>query len=64
MNAFIKTEHGLFKAYKHGSDWQVVGPQFERWFSVWSADVGASLDRALASVPGLDRQIQIVRLED
>jgi hypothetical protein len=64
MNAFIKTEHGLFKAYKQGGDWQVVGPQFERWFSVWSADVGASLDRALTSVPGLDRQVQIISLGD
>ena len=63
MNAFIKTEQGLFKAYKRGDDWQVIGPQFERWFSVWAADVAGSLDRALASAPGRDRQIQIVNLE-
>lgn len=62
MNAFIKTEKGLFKVYRHESDWQVIGPQFERWFSVWSNDVAGSLDRALASVPGLDRQIEIVSL--
>jgi hypothetical protein len=64
MNAFIKTEQGLFKAYKHDSDWQVIGPQFERWFSVWAADVAGSLDRALASAPGLDRHVQIVTLGD
>ena len=62
MNAFIKTEKGLFKVYKQGSDWQVIGPQFERWFSVWSTDISGSLDRAIESVPGLNRQIQIVSL--
>lgn len=60
MNAFIKTEHGLFKAYRHGLDWQVVGPNFERWFSVWQADPMGSLMRALDSVPGTDRAIEVI----
>jgi len=62
MNAFIKTEAGLFKVYKHGDDWQIVGPQFERWFSVWQSDRMGSLMRALDAAPGLDRQIEIVSL--
>lgn len=64
MNAFIKTERGLFKVYKHGSDWQVIGPQFERWFSVWSADPMGSLLRALDAVPGIERQTQIITFRD
>ena len=60
MNAFIRTEHGLFKAYRHGLDWQVVGPNFERWFSVWQADPMGSLMRALDSVPGNDRAIEVI----
>jgi hypothetical protein len=63
MNAFIKTEKGLFKAYRHGLDWQVIGPRFERWFSVWQSDIMGSLMRALDSVPGNDRDIQIVSLK-
>jgi len=63
MNAFIRTEFGLFKAYRHGADWQIVGPDFERWFSVWSADPLASLMRALEVVPGQDRQIEIVTIK-
>lgn len=64
MNAFIRTENGLFKAYRHGLDWQVVGPNFERWFSVWQADPMGSLVRALDSVPGNDRAVEIVSLKD
>ncbi len=63
MNAFIKTEQGLFKAYRRGCDWQVIGPNFERWFSVWTADVKGSLLRALDTAPGTDRTIQIITLE-
>jgi len=29
MNAFAKTEFGLFKAYRHGDDWQVIGPKMD-----------------------------------
>lgn len=64
MNAFIRTDHGLFKVYRHGDDWQVVGPNFERWFSVWKADPVASLYRALDSVPGVVLLTGIVSLED
>ncbi len=64
MNAFIKTENGLFKVYKRDQDWQVVGPKFERWFSVWSADVLASLRRAINAVPGNDPTVEIVKLTD
>lgn len=64
MNAFIRTEHGLFKVYRHGLDWQVVGPNFERWFSVWKHEPLASLVRALDSVPGKDRTVEIVSLKD
>ena len=63
MNAFIRTEHGLFKAYRHGLDWQIVGPGFERWFSVWQREPLASLVRALDSVPGNDRTVEIVSLK-
>jgi hypothetical protein len=62
VNAFIKTESGLFKVYRHGDDWQIVGPRFERWFSVWQSDRMGSLMRAIDAVPGLDRQIEIVSL--
>jgi hypothetical protein len=62
MNAFIKTEQGLFKVYRQGDEWQVLGPKFERWFSIWSSDVIGSLHRALDSVPGDDRQTEIIGL--
>jgi len=64
MNAFIRTDRGLFKAYRRGFDWQIVGPQFERWFSVWQRDVLGSLMRALDSVPGHDRAVEIVSLKE
>jgi len=64
MNAFIRTEKGLFKAYRRGLDWQIVGPQFERWFSVWQSDVLGSLMRALDYVPGHDRTVEIVSLKE
>lgn len=62
MNAFIKTEMGLFKIYRQGDDWQVLGPNFERWFSVWAHDVMGSLIRAAESVPGMERNIEIANL--
>ena len=62
MNAFIKTENGLFKVYRHGQDWQIIGPRFERWSSVWSANPMGSLMRALDTVPGFDRQIEIIKI--
>ena len=62
MNAFIRTEHGLFKVYRHGLDWQVIGPEFERWFSVWQADIMGSLNRAIDSVPGIQRETEIITL--
>lgn len=64
MNAFIKTENGLFKVYKRDQNWQVIGPKFERWFSVWSADVLGSLRRAIDAVPGTNRTVEIVKLTD
>lgn len=63
MNAFIRTEHGLYKVYRHGLDWQIVGPGFERWFSFWPANPLASLMRALNSVPGEERTVEIVSLK-
>ena len=62
MNAFIKTENGLFKVYRHGQDWQLIGPRFERWFSVWAADPLGSLMRAVDAAPGSDRQIEIITI--
>lgn len=62
MNAFIKTENGTYKVYRHGGDWQVLGPSYERWHSVWQADVMGSLLRALEDVPGFDRSIEIISL--
>lgn len=56
MYAFIKTPDGLYKIYNHDTDWQVIGPNgFERWFSVWSDAVRASLERAIRSIPLADR---------
>jgi hypothetical protein len=63
MNAFIETENGLFKVYRHGLEWQVIGPRFERWFSVWQHNPMASLLRALDSVPGNRRTVEIVSLK-
>jgi hypothetical protein len=64
MNAFIKTDKGLFKAYRRGLDWQIVGPSFERWFSVWQHDIKGSLMRALDSAPGQNRDCQIVYMTE
>lgn len=62
MNAFIKTEYGLFKVYRHGLDWQIIGPKFERWFSVWQGNETLSLLNALDSVPGINREIEFINL--
>lgn len=62
MNAFVKTEKGLFKVYRRGEDWQIIGPKFERWFSVWSTDKMGSLLRAIESVPGENREVEIISL--
>jgi len=62
MHAFIKTERGLFKVYRHGGDWQIVGPDFERWFSVWTRDERGSLQRAIDSAPGSVRTVQIIAI--
>lgn len=56
MYAFIKTPDGLYKIYNHDTDWQVTGPNgFERWSSVWSDAVRASLERVVRSIPLADR---------
>lgn len=60
MNAFVKTENGLFKVYRHENEWEIIGPKFERWFSVWSFDVAGSLNRALDAVPGVNRSVEII----
>lgn len=39
------------QVYDHGTDWQIVGHQFERWFSIWEHDKQASLDHALSQIP-------------
>ena len=44
-----------FKVYDHGTDWQVIGHQYERWYSVWQHDRQGSLERALSDIPNLDR---------
>ena len=54
MYAFIKTPDGLYKIYNHGDDWQIIGPSFERWVSVWKDDIKASLYRAIRSIPLAD----------
>ena len=52
MHAFIKTAAGLFKIYRQGDDWQVIGPDgFERWFTIWTNDQPASLLRAVRAIP-------------
>jgi hypothetical protein len=62
MNAFVSTELGTFKAYRVGDEWQVLGPGFERWFSVWRADPLGSLMRALQAAPGVKRHVEVCRL--
>lgn len=55
MNAFIKTTKGLHKIYRHGDDWQIVFPDgSEKWRSVWSDKVKASLIHALNLIPDAD----------
>jgi hypothetical protein len=51
LAAFARTPAGLFKIYDHGHDWQVIGPDFERWASTWTADRAGSLRRAAALIP-------------
>jgi hypothetical protein len=51
--AFARTPAGLFKIYDHGTDWQIIGPGFERWRSVWTHDRAASLRAAAALIPGV-----------
>ena len=52
LSAFVKTQQGLYKIYDQGSDWQVLGPdRFEKWFSSWGADRGASLKRVIDAIP-------------
>jgi hypothetical protein len=51
LAASTRTPAGLFKIYDHGHDWQIVGPDFERWASKWQADPAASLKRAAALIP-------------
>jgi len=55
LAAFTRTDAGLFKVYDHGQDWQIVGENFERWASVWTADRAASLARACSLIPGFDK---------
>lgn len=64
MNAFIKTTDGLHKIYRQGDDWQIVFPDgSERWLSVWSDKVKASLIHALSVIPNADyADLQIVKL--
>ena len=51
LAAFTRTPAGLFKIYDHGQDWQIIGPDFERWCSKWTADPAASLRRAASTIP-------------
>jgi len=51
LAAFTRTPAGLFKIYDHGQDWQIIGPDFERWCSKWTADPAASLRRAASLIP-------------
>lgn len=64
MNAFIKTTKGLHKIYRQGDDWQIVFPDgSERWFSVWSDKIKASLIHALRAIPDADyADLVIVKL--
>lgn len=43
-----------YKVYDHVTDWQVIGHQYERWYSVWQHDRQGSLERALSDIPNLD----------
>jgi len=52
MKAFVETDAGIFKIYDMGDDWKIIGPRFERWFSVWKADKSVSLRRAIDAIPG------------
>lgn len=40
---------GELQVFDHGQDWQIIGENFERWFSQWQ-DKPASLQRAIDAV--------------
>jgi hypothetical protein len=61
--AFTRTAAGLFKIYDHGTDWQIIGPGFERWRSTWAHDRAASLRAAAAIIPGADPETTIYTQE-
>ena len=42
------------QVYDYGTDWQVVGHQYERWHSVWEHDKQGSLKNALSQIPNFD----------
>jgi len=53
MKAFGYDNSGnIVKAYRplDGSDWQLLGKGFERWFSVWRSQEIESLEHAFHSV--------------
>lgn len=54
LAAFIRNDTGLFKIYDQETDWQIIGPNFERWCSKYSADKHGSLMRAAALIPQVD----------
>ena len=55
MDAFVRKNGVLFKAYRDGDDWYVTRsdrPETKRYFSVWMSDVEASLYRAISDASG------------
>ena len=49
MSGFVRSQTDtLYKAYYHGTDWQIIGSDgSERWYSVWGHDRIGSLYNAL-----------------
>jgi hypothetical protein len=62
--AFTRTPAGLFKVYDHGPDFQIIGPNFERWSSAWTQDRAASLKRAAALIPDADSAAIVYTTEE
>lgn len=61
MYAFVRTDAGLFKVYRHEYDWQIIGPDFERWSSIWRADPESSFQRAVWTIPSITSESEVFR---
>ena len=54
LAALTKVEDSVYRVYYCDDDWRILGPNFERWASVWQNDFNGSLTNALNTIPNLD----------